>query len=128
MTAATPEPARRISYDERVFRSTAAETSRGAETPTGHYHQSGDLVWAEFAGGAVRIGRLTGVCGDDGVIRFVYNQVLTDGQLVAGECVSTPEILADGRVRLREQWRRFGDAESNGVSYIEEVQQAPVRG
>ena len=117
-----------IDYDGRVFRSTAAETSLGADTPVGHYHQAGDLVWAEFAGGAVRAGRLTGVCDRDGTIRFVYGQVLTDNRMVAGECVSTPEILADGRIRLREQWRRFDAAESRGVSFIEEVTDPPGHG
>lgn len=110
-----------VDYDGRVFRSTAAETSEGSDTPVGHYHQRGDLVWAEFAGGAVRVGRLTGTCDADGTIRHVYSQVLTDGRVVAGECVSTPEVLADGRVRLREQWRRFGGEESRGVSFIEEI-------
>ena len=115
-------------YDGRVFRSTAAETSLGADTPVGYYHQRADLVWAEFAGGKVRAGRLTGTCDPDGTIRFVYGQVLTDGRMVAGECVSTPEILADGRIRLREQWRRFDAHESRGVSFIEEIPHPYGRG
>jgi hypothetical protein len=121
MARSPDELVRDIDYDGRVFRSSAAETAIGVDTPIGYYHQQGELVWAEFAGGAVRIGRLTGVRRSDGTIRFVYGQVLTDGRLVAGECVSTPELLPDGRVRLREQWRRFDDAASTGVSYIEET-------
>jgi len=69
----------------------------------------------------VRVGRLTGRCADDGTLRLAYTQVLTDGRVVAGECVSTPEVLPDGRLRLREEWRRFDGTSSTGTSYIEEV-------
>lgn len=108
-----------IDYDGRVFRSAAAETAgaRGAG-PIGHYHQRGDLVWAEFAGGRVRRGSLSGTCDPDGVLTLAYCQVLDDGEVVAGTCTSTPELLPDGRVRLREQWHRFDG--STGVSVIEE--------
>jgi hypothetical protein len=110
-----------VDYDGRVFRSTAKETAAGSAAPIGRYHQRGDLVWAEFSGGAVRLGRLAGTCAPDGTLRLVYGQVLADGRVVAGECVSTPEWLADGRLRLREEWHRFDSADSTGVSYIEEL-------
>ncbi|MDH6580628.1 hypothetical protein [Kitasatospora sp. MAP5-34] len=103
-----------LSYDGRVFRSGPA----GGDGPTGRYHQDGDLVWAEFAGGQVRTGRLTGRCSADGVLTLAYAQVLADGRVVSGECVSTPELLPDGRVRLREDWRRADG--SSGTSWIEE--------
>jgi hypothetical protein len=108
-------------YDGRRFRSTATETSDGGATPLGHYHQSGDLVWAEFAGGAVRSGRLVGRCADDGTLTLAYSQLMTDGRVVAGECVTTPERLPDGRLRLRESWRRLHGSGESGVSYIEEL-------
>src|SRR3982751_229472 len=109
-----------IDYDGRVFRSTAAETAgAGGAGPTGHYHQRGDLVWAEFAGGRVRRGSLTGTCGPDGVLTLAYCQVLDDGEVTGGVCTSHPETLADGRVRLREHWHRFDG--STGVSVIEET-------
>ncbi|MFH8349793.1 hypothetical protein [Streptomyces sp. NPDC018045] len=109
-------------YDGLTFRSTAAETAAGpgaAQVPAGAYHQHGDLVWAEFSGGRVRQGRLVGRCGADGVITAAYCQVLADGEVVSGQCVSHPERLPDGRLRLREEWSR-GDG-SRGTSYIEEV-------
>ena len=45
--------------------------------------------------------------------------VTADGRAIAGGCVSTPTVLANGRVRLVERWRRL-DGES-GVSEIEEI-------
>jgi hypothetical protein len=108
-------------YDGLVFSSAAAETAdeRG-NGPVGNYHQRGNVVWAEFVGGAVVRGSLVGECAEDGTLTLGYCQLLTTGEVISGRCVSTPEVLADGRVRLREQWRRFDatDAGSTGVSFI----------
>jgi hypothetical protein len=84
----------------------------------GHYFQDGDMVWAEIAGPDVRVGRLVGSVRPDGVIDAAYCFVTAAGT-VAGECVSTPEVLADGRIRLVERWRRMDG--SSGVSTIEEI-------
>jgi hypothetical protein len=89
----------------------------------GNYHQQADLVWADFAGGAVRTGRLVGVRDRAGVIEAAYCQVMLDGEVVAGRCLSTPTVLEDGRVRLTEQWHRADG--SSGVSYIQELSPAP---
>jgi len=111
-----------INYDGRTFRSADPETANGAGLgPIGHYHQNGERVWAEFAGGAVAKGALVGTCTPDGSLTLAYCQLLQDGQVVAGRCTSTPQVLNDGRIRLREQWWRFDHACSCGVSYIEEV-------
>ncbi len=110
-------------YDGKVFRSSGAAETNGADgtVPAGYYHQRGDLVWAEIAGGAVRHGSLAGVAGPDGVLRFAYSQVLADGSVVSGECVSHPQRLPDGRIRLREQWRRHSPVPKQGVSIVDEV-------
>lgn len=119
MTSASTSPAARaalIDYDGRRFRPLGGE--HGTST-LGVYRQDGDLVRAEFSGPAVRVGRLVGTCGPDGVIDAAYCFVTADGQTVAGACVSTPTVLDDGRVRLAERWRRLDG--SSGVSQIEEV-------
>ncbi|MEU6368948.1 hypothetical protein ABZ876_25200 [Streptomyces sp. NPDC046931] len=109
-------------YNNRFFVSSAAETAGpDHEVPVGHYHQAGPIVWAEFRGGKVLIGRLVGTCDPDGTLHLAYCQALDGGTVVAGECTSTPEFLPDGRIRLREEWRRLDAAGSSGVSYIEEV-------
>lgn len=91
----------------------------GPAVPVGVYHQRGDLVWAEFSGPAVLAGRLVGTCRADGTIDAAYCYVKADGDTVAGTCVSVPDLLADGRIRLTEHWRRFDGAA--GVSHIEEL-------
>jgi hypothetical protein len=114
-----------IDYDGRRFSSAAAETADPAGgVPVGHYHQSGDVVWAEFSGGAVRAGRLVGRRDSDGVIEAAYCQLLAGGEVVAGRMSSRPHRLPDGRVRLEERWRR--DDGSAGTSWVQELP-GPVR-
>jgi hypothetical protein len=108
----------KVHYDNRRFR--VADASDG-EVPTAQYHQDGDVVWAEFAGGNVRRGSLAGTCDPDGVLRLAYCMVLDCGDVISGSCVSTPTILADGRIRLSERWERYGANAASGVSYLEEV-------
>lgn len=106
-----------IQYDGRRFRVAGVD---GA-VPAAHYHQSGDLVWAEFAGGKVRRGSLAGTCAPDGILRLAYCMVLATGDLVTGRCVSTPTVLDDGRIRLSEQWERFSPQPATGLSLLEET-------
>ncbi|MGH3157023.1 MAG: hypothetical protein ACRDNF_10660 [Streptosporangiaceae bacterium] len=116
-----------IDYDGRRFRPRPAVAqppggpapADGADTAIGHYHQDGDLVWAQFSGSGVRAGWLVGTCRHDGVIDATYCLVTGDGEATAGCCQSTPTLLADGRVRLTERWRRLDG--SAGVSQIEEI-------
>lgn len=109
-----------IDYDGRRFRPAGNDRyPNGVDGATGLYHQDGDLVWAEFAGADIRAGRLVGRRRPDGRIDAAYCWVTTGGETVAGSCVSTPTVLADGRLRLTERWRRLDG--SIGVSHVEEV-------
>lgn len=107
----------RIDYDGRRFR--PVHVSPGTDPPIGQYHQDADLVWAEFSGAEVLAGRLVGTCGPGGVIDATYCLVTRDGRTAAGACVSAPTVLADGRIRLHEKWRRLDG--TSGESHIEEV-------
>jgi len=138
MTGALAAPAALINYDGRRFRPIDGDPGggspppgrypggeprvghhRGGELPSGRYHQYGDLVWVEIGGGGVRAGRLVGRAGADGTLDATYCLLLADGELVAGQCTSVPTVLADGRLRLEERWRRLDG--SSGISWIEEV-------
>jgi hypothetical protein len=108
-----------VSYDGRTFR----PHGEGAHVPQARYHQDGDLVWGEFAGGHVRRGSLAGTCSPDGTLDFGYCMVYDSGEIVSGRCRSTPQLLPDGRIRLNEQWERYAPHADRGVSYLEEVAQ-----
>jgi hypothetical protein len=109
----------RLDYDGRRFRGTGY--APGADAPVATYRQRGDLLWADFAGGAVRRGSLAGVCRPDGTLEFTYAMVLSGGAILAGHCESTPEVLPDGRIRLHERWQRYGQHAASGTSQLEEV-------
>ncbi|WP_431676665.1 hypothetical protein [Kitasatospora sp. KL5] len=108
-----------IDYNRKRFRAESAAPD--SEATVALYRQDGDLLWGESAGGSVRRGSLTGVVRADGVAEFAYTMVLASGEVVAGHCVSTPEVLQDGRIRLEEVWRRFGENADQGVSYLIEL-------
>src|ERR1051325_4564284 len=95
-----------INYNGRIFR-TASNSSEGevdART-TFRYHQQGNIVWAEYAGGKVMFGQLVGLILPDGQLEIRYQHVNEEGALMTGICISTPEVLSDGRLRLHEAWQ-----------------------
>lgn len=105
-----------INYDGRRFRKAGANDGTEAR-----YQQDGDLVWANFTGGRVRRGTVTGTCRPDGTLRLAYTMVLVDGAVIAGHTTNTPQPSEDGRLVLREEWERYGEHAETGVSYLEEV-------
>lgn len=108
-----------IDYDGRRFR--AAGAGDGGDGTVACYRQDGDLVWAEFTGGQVRRGAVTGICGPDGTLRLAYTMVLANGEIISGHTVNTPQRDSGGRLMLREEWQRYGRQAATGVSYLEEV-------
>ncbi|MDQ1721863.1 MAG: hypothetical protein QOI26_1597 [Pseudonocardiales bacterium] len=113
-----------IDYDGRRFSpvtATSGHAGTAGSVTVAHYHQSQDLVWAEFSGGEVRRGSIAGTSSADGVLQFAYCMVLKSGEAVTGVCHSIPEVLADGRIRLTEHWERFGSGASSGISALEEL-------
>ena len=105
------------SYDGRRFSPTGSAS--GEDLPVATWQQDGATVTARFSGGHVLAGFLLGTVGGDGVVDAAYGQVLTDGTVQAGRCTTSPEVLPDGRLRMREEWHRTDG--SSGVSHIEEV-------
>lgn len=112
-----------IDYDNRTFRSisNAASGEVGAETRF-HYRQEGEIVSAVYSGGAIRHGTLIAIAAPDGTLDMRYQHVNTEGRLMTGTCVSTPEVLPDGRLRLHERWQWTSGDRSSGESVIEEVE------
>jgi hypothetical protein len=86
-----------------------------------HYRQQGHAVWATYAGGAVQFGTLIATADDRGRLDMRYQQVATDGTLKGGRCISTPEVLHDGRLRLHESRNWTEGGEGSGTSVVEEM-------
>jgi hypothetical protein len=70
------------------------------------FNQVGDLFSAHYRGGIVVAGYLLGHLREDGSLDFRYVQADSDGNLDAGHSTGFLSRLADGRLRLTEdfQW------------------------
>ena len=92
------------SLDGRRFRVSEMDgAGEASEATEFEYREHGDLVWARYEGGAVRLGFLVGT--RDGVrLEFRYSQLNTDGETSSGRCSTTISVLPDGRLRLDEDW------------------------
>lgn len=109
-------------YHNKTFRS-VANTDNGEvdATTTFWYQQAGNLAWAEYQGGSIVKGFLLAKVADNGELDMTYQHLNTDGEFRTGVCRSTPETLADGRLRLHEKWQWTNGDQSTGASIIEEL-------
>jgi hypothetical protein len=112
----------KINYDSKIF--TSGEKSKTGEVSAEtffHYHQKDNLIWAEYAGGAIVFGNLIGKITDNEILEIRYQHLNQNGELMTGQCFSTPETLSDGRIRLREKWQWTSGDFSSGESIVEET-------
>lgn len=109
-------------YDGKTFRpaSNSPNGEVGDDTRF-HYHQDGNIVWAEYSGGSVAKGSLVAVVGEDGTLDMRYHHVNKDGALMTGRCQSRPVRLPDGKLQLHETWQWTSGDLSSGTSVLEEV-------
>jgi hypothetical protein len=113
-----------MDYDGRIFRSVANSSGGDVDRETTfHYHQTGQVVWATYAGGAIAFGTLLAHADEAGNLDMRYQHLSVDGEFKSGRCRSRPEMLADGRVRLHEQWQWTDGADGTGSSVIEEARE-----
>lgn len=111
-----------INYEGRRFAPVSNTTTGEVSGETVFdYHQPGSVVWATYAGGAIEFGTLIAKVLDDGSLDMRYSHVNRRGELMTGVCLSTPETLADGRIRLHERWRWTSGDRSAGESVVEEI-------
>src|SRR5688572_18429055 len=104
-----------INYNDRHFRSVASSGGGDVDAETRfHYRQEGVIVWATYRCGGVAFGTLTALVLPDGKLDMRYQQVSRDGIIKTGRCLSTPEVLADGRLVLRESWRWTEGGDGSG--------------
>jgi len=110
-----------MNYDGKTFRgrTNTANGEVSGETLF-RYHQNGDRLTGDYAGGAIIVGHLLGTVYPDGSLEFYYHHRNTDGALMAGFCRSEP-IEINGRLVLRERWRWLTGDRSAGESEVVEV-------
>ena len=117
---APSEPA--VNFDRRRF--TSVENTPNGECTSEtrfEYRQRGSRVWATYSGGQVRFGSLVAVGDERGHLDMRYQHVGADNALRTGTCLATAETLADGRLRLVEDWQWTNGDLSKGRSVVEEI-------
>lgn len=113
-----------INFHNRYFKSVSnsANGEVGEETLF-HYRQKGNVIWATYEGGSVQFGTLSGIINISGQPEFTYQHMNREGEFMTGKCISVPEVLPDGRIRLSEEWQWTCKDHSKGESVVEEVQE-----
>ena len=116
-----------INYNDKLFR-VVTNTSNAEVNPETvfHYQQNGFLVSATYSGGSILFGHLIGLADADGIMDLRYHHVNDSGELMTGICISKPEVLDNGKIRLHEHWRWTCGDESEGQSIVEEVDEASI--
>ncbi|MEM7343961.1 MAG: hypothetical protein AAF485_06935, partial [Chloroflexota bacterium] len=114
-----------IQYHNRKFRSISNSGTGEVDNETiFHYRQDEEVIWATYQGGAIRFGTLVGTIREDSCLDFRYSHVNQLGEMMTGQCISRPEVLADGRLRLHETWQWTSGDYSAGESQVEEINQS----
>ncbi len=111
-----------ISYDGRYFVPQVNTENGEVDGQTVFaYHQKGNVLWAEYAGGEIRKGHLIGTVATNGELDFHYQHINVQGQVRVGKCYSIPTVREDGRIELAEEWQWLNGDKSKGKSVIMEV-------
>jgi hypothetical protein len=112
-----------IDYDNRRFAG-AANGGYGdfTQQTAFHYRQEGAVVWGTYEGGGVLFGTLIATINESGCLEMYWQHVSRERELKAGTCLSVPETLADGRLRLHQVWCATTGGQAEGTSTIEEIQ------
>ena len=110
-----------INYNNKKFRP-VSNTDNGETSNETLFldKQVGNILTSEYSGGKIKYGHLIGLVDMDGNIDMRYHQVNEKGELMTGICISKPEILNNGKIRLHESWEWTSGDKSKGQSIIEE--------
>ena len=110
------------SLDGRIFM--AVQNSENGEVSGKTrfcYHQSGQIVWAEYGGGEIVKGFLIGRRVGESALEFTYQHVNRDLEIRTGKCVSEIKISETGKLQLHEMWQWTNGDMSHGNSVVEEI-------
>jgi hypothetical protein len=110
-----------MNYNNKIFRPICnTENGETSSETIFQYSQIGNILTSVYSGGKIKYGHLIGLVDYAGNIEMRYHQVNIKGELMTGMCVSKPEILQNGKIRLHENWEWTSGDKSKGTSIIEE--------
>ena len=112
----------KVSYDNKFFIGIVNYDDGDLTRETVfRYRQKGEVVWGSFEGGRVMHGNFIAKIIEDDKLDMVWQYLNKEGELHTGICISTPELLPDGRIRLHESWQLTSGDKKTGESVIEEL-------
>lgn len=85
-----------------------------------HYKQEGDVISASYQGGDILRGFLVGKIVEEH-LKFTYQHVNKDMEILTGKCISYPKIQEDGKLLLNEKWEWTCKDFSKGTSLLIEI-------
>lgn len=111
-----------ISFDGRTLAGVANDEGGEVSADTHfHFEQTGNRLYATYSGGDVVDGHMIGTFdGDQWDVRYV--QINTEGETSTGHSVGAVERLADGRLRVEDEWE-WESKPGSGESVHEEVRE-----
>jgi hypothetical protein len=98
--------------------STDSKCEVGSETLFSFF-QEGSLVSAQYSGGNIRLGYLIGTISG-GQLFFRFVQVDPEGRIDGGSSICEFEVLADGRLLMREHFPS-DSRDGSGTNVFEEI-------
>lgn len=105
----------------KTFRSvTNSENGEVGTDTVFNYHQSNNTVWAEYEGGDIVKGHLIANVLASGQLDMRYHHINRCGEIMIGKCLSTPELMSNGKIRFKEEWQWLSGDLSSGYSEIME--------
>lgn len=117
----TTTPQAAPTLDGREFAmvsSTASEVS--AEAPSlFRYHQAGAMIWGEYSGDTVLVGRFAGRRDGDSITIGFAHSLKDGGAPVLGTATSVIEVDDDGRMLLIEDFEKNGSAHQSVCREVE---------
>ena len=97
-----------MNYDGKKFKVISnSENGDVSSDMIFEYRQVGEILSSEYSGENISEGHLIGIVDEDGTINMRYRQINPKGQEVSGICMSTPELMPNGKIRLTECQTRY---------------------
>lgn len=111
-----------ISYDGKTFIPKMNTENGEVDSQTIFtYHQKGNMLWADYAGGEIIKGHLIGTVTQNGELDFYYHHINEQHQVRVGVCHSVPHILENEKLELAEEWQWLNGDCSKGESILIET-------
>lgn len=109
----------RINFNNKTFKLLANSNNGKVDSETiFKYRQEGDLVTADYQGGAIIYGKIIAQLQQD-KLQMLYNCYTTDKELKSGKAIAHISITSTGKIKLVLNWEWIENHKTGTSTYIE---------